>query len=122
MTILQTALAAHQLGLKLVIIPSGQKGPREHGWHLKRFTVDEIQARLEHEQDSNIGLIQGGVSGVIDLEGDEATSEADFQKLFEGCDVPETPSWRSRRGIHRLFQFDERLAEIKKAVVKIDGL
>jgi hypothetical protein len=54
-------------------------------------------------------LLLGPAGGVVDLETDEpAAAESELRRLFpEG--LPETMGWRSARGDHRLFAWDDRL-------------
>jgi hypothetical protein len=106
------------MGLPIVIVPPGAKGPRTSAWPEKRYTAPEINRRFGNSPALNVGLILGPESGAIDIEGDSDASEADFAELFAGCDVPTVPSWRSKRSLHRLFAVDPRLTALGKAVVK----
>jgi len=117
MTCLQTALEAHSLGLPICLIPAGEKGPKDTNWHTKRFTREQIESRFKKSPKQNVGLILGSLSGVIDVEGEAAESEAGLKELFGG-EIPATPSWASTRGTHRLFKYDPRLEAIDKASFK----
>ena len=96
-----------RLGLPPLLLPAGQKRPTVKAWNKKRYTADEIRRRCETD-DLNVGLILGPASA-IDIECDSPESPADLEELFGGS-IPETPSWSSKRGTHRLFAWDDRFA------------
>ena len=83
-------------------------------------TSDEetIAAWCEGDERINVGLLLGPSSGVIDVECD--SPEAEVAAKGYGLDLIETPSYRSSRGVHRLFQWESGLPD--KAVVKVDGV
>lgn len=56
-----------------------------------------------------IGLRMGPGSA-IDIESDGPDEELAVAYLFDGCNIPPTPTFESTRGIHQLFNYDERLA------------
>jgi putative DNA primase/helicase len=58
-----------------------------------------------------------GPDSVVDVEADSEEEEELFAKLFEGCDQPATPTYKSTRGKHRLFRFDDRLRGTDRAVI-----
>ncbi len=64
----------------------------------------------------------GPQAGFIDIEADNEAEEQAFLDLFDGCDIPATPTFKSRHGVHRLFAWNEVLAVTNKAVVKFKGL
>jgi hypothetical protein len=67
----------------------------------------------------NFGLLLGPVSGVIDVEYDDADGERYAKEM--GLDKIPTPTYRSKRSVHRLFKFDAG-AFPKIAVKKACGL
>jgi putative DNA primase/helicase len=93
---------------KLVIIPAGQKAPKTKGWQHKRPTQAEVDAALAAGKNLGINL---GASGVIDIEIDGDGGEESLRKLFDG-EPPKTMRWKSKRGTHYIFQFDERFAAL----------
>jgi hypothetical protein len=62
----------------------------------------------------NIGLVFGKKSNLIDIECDSPEAEEQFQKLFAGIEIL-TPTYVSKRGKHRLFQWCDELPWTHKA-------
>ena len=56
---------------------------------------------------------------MIDVECDTPEAEANLQALFGG-NIPPTPTWQSKRGLHRLFQ--RPLGLPNKAKIELDGI
>lgn len=61
--------------------------------------------------DPAIGLRMGPDS-CIDIETDSASEERAVAYLFRDCEILPTPTFASKRGLHQLFKFDNRLAVI----------
>jgi hypothetical protein len=59
------------------------------------------------------------LSAVIDVECDSPEAEPNLQAMFGG-EVPRTPTWKSKRGLHRLFRRPHGLPE--RAKLEIDGV
>lgn len=97
------------------------KAPIATAWQTKNYTPDEIEREFSRQPALNVGL-RFGPGSCIDIEADCAEEERAFQGLFAGCDVPRTPTFRSVRGLHRLFAWSEVLAVTGKAVVTFRGL
>jgi hypothetical protein len=93
----------------VVLIPSGEKGPKRRNWHEYHATADQAERHVS--AGGNVGILLGSVSGLIDLEADTPDAEQTLLDLFDGI-PPQTPSWSSSRGIHRLFRYEERLADL----------
>ena len=57
---------------------------------------------------ANIGLLLGEASGLIDVETDSAEGEAlaQYFKLDHLHGAGFTPTWRSARGVHRLYRWE----------------
>jgi len=115
MTTLETALLLHKSGLPLSIVPANEKGPTDANWPKRRYTEEEIRRRYGNCPSLNVGLVLGPLSG-IDIECDSPEAEAELQEIFGG-DIPPTPTWQARRGLHRWFQWDEAFAGLG-AVIK----
>ncbi len=100
-------------GLPIVVcdgkVPLGGKA-----WHTKLVTEENLPTLLRQAANPAIGLRLGEY---IDVEADSPEEEQLVAKLFEGCDPPVTPTYRSTRGKHRLYRSDERLRGIGRAVV-----
>jgi hypothetical protein len=98
-----------------VVVPPNEKGPKEAGWQNKRYTVEELPAKFNGK---NIGLLLGPESGVIAIDIDSKQAQDDLRKLFDGVDIPTTPTWRSKRGGQSLFKWDDRFDAIDKSKFK----
>lgn len=59
-------------------------------------------------QGCNIGVLLGSKSGIIDLEFDDDQGEMLIDSWLEDCGDVKTPSYRSAKSVHRLFQWDDR--------------
>ena len=123
-TLLQAA--ANYLRGGLPVIPCEGKTPCDDrgfpvkDWHSLPATVDRLDAGLRAAKSPAVGL-KLGPDSCLDIEADGPEEEALFEQLFEGCDVPRTPSFRSPRGLHRLFAWDNRLATTEAGVVHYRG-
>lgn len=134
----KAAIALAELGLRIVPIhgvadgvctcpkqgdcPSPGKHPRVTGWQTEATHDPEAVANwFKVWPASNVGVAMGpavdGSKPVCDIEFDDAEGEATAAEHLEGI---ETPTWRSGRGVHRLFQLPEKLPA--SAVVKARGL
>lgn len=87
-----------------------------NAWGKKVWSPDEIERAFDVRPELNVGIQMGPPSmldtrGVIDIEADSPEEEADFASLFEGVDVPVTPTFASKRGKHRLFAWHDRLGQ-----------
>ncbi|MGQ0633420.1 MAG: bifunctional DNA primase/polymerase [Planctomycetaceae bacterium] len=92
-------------------LPPGEKGPRGKGWQEKTISWQEVERRRTNNPRIGIGLLLGPKSGVIDVEGDGPEAEASRRALFGG-QPPETCRWRSSRGEHHLYRWDDRFADL----------
>lgn len=101
----------------IILIPRGLKGPNESGWPDKRATPAQVDRAIRAGQ--NIGILLGKRGGIVDIEVDGPDGEESLRKLFEG-EPPEAPSWRSKRGRHRLFLYDPRFANLPVKVELAD--
>jgi hypothetical protein len=80
-------------------------------WPNKRWTPDEVREAFEVRGNCNVGLLLGPQSKVIDIEIDGVGGDGVLTELFDG-DMPIAPTYESRRGPHRLFRWDDRLATL----------
>jgi len=99
--------------------PSPAKHPRLKRWQ-EQATSDSsaIERWFTQWPASNLGVALGPISGLVDVEYDDAEGKATAERLLNG--IP-TPTFQSARSTHRLFRFPEGLA-IPSAVVKAQGL
>ena len=131
---LDTALELHRRGLWPVPLhPRGAaigakiatgKEPIGRAWGEKRPTADDLRQTFAANPGAGVGIVLGKAGGVVDFEVDGPEGEESLVKLFGGPPGP-TAGWSSRRGPHRLFAWDDRLADIdlkRRTTVKIPGL
>lgn len=115
---LQAAIDLHQRGLPIIVCQDKSPMhtcPCNIHWYEKIYTEDMIREEFAQEPRNNryrnVGLILGPRSGIIDFECDCQHAELVFQELFHGEDI-NTPTYQSRRGKHRLFQYTPQMKEI----------
>jgi hypothetical protein len=114
---LGTALWLLGFGLwPVAISPPGDSGwaspgksPIGKGWGIKRPSAGTLKRTFARHRRAGVGVLLGPAGGVVDLETDEPeAAAAELRRLFpEG--LAETMGWRSARGDHRLFAWDDRL-------------
>lgn len=96
-------IALASSGCLFVRIARREKRPLGSAWQTKATdNPSDVAAWLR--SGSNVGLLLGPMSGVVDVEYDTPEGReqlADFGLL----DIP-TPTWRSARGEHRLFMWE----------------
>jgi hypothetical protein len=92
-----------------------------YGWQLKATNDEEtIASWFEGEPDvvANVGVLLGPASGVIDVECDSEQATKSLRTWgLEACD---TPTFRSGRGLHKLFSWETGMPD--STVVKVDGI
>ena len=98
------------------IVPCDGKKPIVAGWGEKRLTPDELTTTMNGTHNIAIAL---HLADVIDVECDGDEAEINLQIWFDNA-IPPTPTWKSKRGYHRLFRRPLGLPE--KAVVHLDGI
>jgi hypothetical protein len=131
---MSTKEAAHRLqesGLPITLCAGKDgKAPLGHGytkmelgegWQTKNWTPEEIEQAFNLRGNLNVG-IRFGPGSCIDIEADNEAEEESFRKLFDGYEIPRTPAFKSKRGVHRLFRWSEVLAVPGRAVLKFNGL
>ena len=94
------------------------KHPRLNAWE-KAATTDEevIMGWWSRWPLSNVGLVWGPDSGIIDIEFDDEVGRKNAETLLGECF---TPSYRSKRSVHRLFKWQQGLPD--EAVGHVGGL
>jgi hypothetical protein len=104
-------------GCLIVRVARREKRPLGTAWQTKATDNHDDVARWL-AAGSNIGILLGPMSGVVDVEYD--TPEGREQLAAFGLlDIP-TPTWRSARGEHRLYHWEPWMPET--AVIKADDL
>lgn len=97
------ALAA--IGGRFVLLACREKRPLGAAWQTRSTdNLDDVAAWLR--SGSNVGLLLGPASGLVDVEFDTPDGPAELERL--GLTTP-TPTWRSSRGEHRLYLWQPEL-------------
>jgi hypothetical protein len=113
--VLTEALRLYDRGLW--VVPCDGKKAIWKDWPTARRSREELASALDGTKlNIAIALNQGGL---IDAECDTQEGEAALLVMFGGG-IPPTPTWRSKRGLHRLFRRPPGLPE--KAKVEINGI
>jgi hypothetical protein len=113
--VLTEALRLTKLGYW--VVPCDGKKPVGPDWQGTRRTSTDLWREL-HLPGKNIALVLNQ-SNLIDVECDSEASEVALQEMFGGT-IPPTPTWQSKRGLHRLFVRPQGMPG--KAVWKLDGI
>jgi hypothetical protein len=114
-SILGEALRLHDRGYW--IVPCDGKRAVVKGWDTKRLSQADLVKFLNGIH-RNIAIVLNQ-SDSIDVECDSEEAEAALLAMFDE-DIPPTPTWKSKRGKHRLFHRPSGLPE--KAKLEIDGV
>jgi len=109
------ASALHARGLW--IVPCDGKKPTLFGWPDKRLSPDELRSSLTGTG-LNIAIALNRAE-FMDVECDGDLAEAALRRMFGGS-LPQTPTYRSSRGHHRLFRRPQGLPP--KANIVIEGV
>ena len=111
----EAALKLHDLGLW--IVPVQDKKPIVE-WGTARLTREQLCKMLPDRTTLGIAFVLNK-SEWIDIECDTLEAETALQNLFKGK-VPPTPTWKSGRGMHRLFRRPPGLPT--KAKIELEGI
>jgi hypothetical protein len=104
-------------GCLFVRLARGEKRPIGSGWqHKGTDDLDAVAAWLAAR--SNVGILLGPESGVVDVEYDEPEGR-EHLAAFGIFDL-RTPTWRSARGEHRLFRWEPWMPAT--AAMKVDAI
>lgn len=119
--IMEAAFALADLGLSVVLLGDAGTGrgkiPRFKSWGTKATSDEEILAeQFEQCPNANIGVLLGPAGGVIDLEFDDEEGKRTAHELFGDATI--TPTYKSKRSIHRLFRWHPALPNIQKTYVR----
>lgn len=106
-------------GCRFVRLARGEKRPLGAAWqHRSTDDLDHVAAWLAAR--SNVGILLGPESGVVDVEYDDPAG-LDQLAAYGVLDI-RTPTWRSARGEHRLFRWEPWMpaaAAIKSGDIEI---
>jgi len=106
--------ALADIGCQFVRLARGEKRPLGAAWQTKA-TPDLTYVNRWLESGSNVGLLLGPASGVVDVEFDEWPGIEELA-VYGLTDIP-TPRWKSSRGEHRLYRWEPWMPQA--AVVKV---
>ena len=104
-------------GCLIIRVARKEKRPLGTAWQTKATDNHDDVARWL-AAGSNIGILLGPMSGVVDVEYDTPEGR-DQLSAFGLLDIP-TPTWRSARGEHRLYHWEPWMPET--AVIHADDL
>jgi Bifunctional DNA primase/polymerase, N-terminal/Primase C terminal 1 (PriCT-1) len=114
--ILTEALLLYDRGL-WVVPCNKEKKPVWKAWQKERRSREELADALSNGHRDSIGIVLTQALW-IDVECDTEEAEANLRSLL-GSTLA-TPTWKSKRGLHRLFRRPDGLPS--KAVLKVDGI
>jgi len=106
------------IGCRFVRLARGEKRPLGAAWQTKATNDLEVVAGWLERGRSNVGLLLGPASGVVDVEFDVPGGREQLA-AFGILDIS-TPTWRSARGEHRLFRWEPWMPEA--ACVKAEDI
>jgi hypothetical protein len=115
-----TLLAArrlHERGLWILPILSG-KAYKEYGWQNVQFDFGDLEEMLQQDPTIGIGVVWNR-SPFLDLDCDDPSAETNLEALCGGP-LPRTPTFRSKRGLHRIYLRPPGLPQ--KASAKLAGV
>ena len=120
LTITDHALRYAALGW--LVVPVCGKVPIGTDWQNKATNQPGAVAKIfAQTKPDGVGVLLGYKSGLIDFDCDSEESEATIQAIFGGT-IPETPVFKSGRGLHRLFKYTDKLPRPDLIKIVIDGL
>lgn len=97
-----------EAGGRFVRLARGDKRPLGPSWQTRATgSIAEVADWLG--QRSNVGLLLGPTTGLVDIEFD--TTEGRDQLEALGLLDVDTPTWQSARGEHRLFRWEDWMPE-----------
>ena len=91
-------------GCRFVRVARREKRPLGAAWQT-RSTDNPADVARWLDAGSNIGILLGPMSGVVDVEYDNPAAGLKQLADFGVLDIP-TPTWRSARGEHRLYRWE----------------
>lgn len=124
-TALDTALWLLDRGLWPILISpvddrrstSPGKTPIGRAWGRKRPTRRSLRAAFGRYPRAGVGLVLGPRGRVVDLEIDDPERATAWLRRLFPAGLSGTLGWRSQRGEHRLFAWDDRLLKVARASV-----
>ncbi len=98
----------YEVGANVLPIEPGTKRPPKllswRRWQHERQTPEEFRRLLAAHPNADVAIILGSASGgLVDIETDSPSGERALHELR--LSLPPTPSWKSPRSLHRLYQW-----------------
>ena len=93
------------------------KVPIGRAWGRSRPTRGALRAAFGRHPRAGVGLVLGPRGRVVDLEIDDPERATPWLRRLFPDGLPASLGWRSRRGEHRLFAWDDRLLNVAQASV-----
>jgi hypothetical protein len=119
----QAARTSCELGLPITLCRPASIEPFGTEQPNPTWTNRSIDSLFAIHATANVGLVLGPKSGLVRIVCDGEAADEAFYELFDG-DVSDTLTWRSKRGLHRLFKWHPALAQFgkNKVVFGDDGV
>lgn len=114
---LSAARRLHERGLWLIWLVNGKECCIDN-WQNERQSIDLIESIIVSLPDIGIGIAWNR-SPLVDLDCDDPDAEQNLEALCGGS-LPHTPTFRSQRGLHRLYLRPLNMPE--KASHKLAGI
>jgi hypothetical protein len=99
--------------------PNPGKAPLGRGWGTRRLSTRALFAIFRRHPGAGVGLVLGPAAGVVDLEVDDRGQAGPLLTEWFPGGPPPTLGWESSRGEHRLFRWDDRLAQAGSSVLHL---
>lgn len=101
-------------------VPTYGKRPIGKGWGLERPDRARVFSVYRRHRNAGVGIALGPTAGVVDIEVDDETEAG---PILARLALPPTLAWRSPRGAHRVYRWDDQIAGLRlPAVVHLGGL
>lgn len=119
---LQAALDYARRGWPIVPVKARDKKPWLASWQ-NEASADPatIASWWEQQPESNVGILLGPRSGLIDVECDSEKAENELCKLL-GDTAPVVPTFVAKRGKHRLFRWSAAIPFPEQSVFKFGAI
>lgn len=114
---LDAAMRLHDAGFW--VVPQVGKRAVVLGWDRWRLSDDDLRDYFSRGSLNLAIALSQTDPGLMDVECDGEEAEQELQRLMPSG-VPDTPTWRSRRGLHRLFLRPDGLPD--RAKVEVRGI
>jgi len=103
------------------VVPTLKKAPVGGNDWPNRASCEAIEVHRAFNTNSRdgVGVVLGTRSGIVDIECDDEIAERTYAEIFG---EQRTPTFKSTRGLHRIFRHRDGLPSPEKSVFKIGNL